>query len=136
MYLTFDEFQSYGGTLDETTFNDYEYTAETIVDWHTFNRLHGEEDIPERVKRLMYHLIGLIKSKSDLVNGASVSQIGIGAIASQSNDGVSTSYNVLRADLAIEVVNKEYTQVVNQYLNGVQNSVGRLLLYRGIYPGE
>ena len=31
MYLTYEAYQNMGGTLDETTFNNYEYEAETIV---------------------------------------------------------------------------------------------------------
>ena len=41
MYLAYEDYQNMGGTLDETAFNDFEFEAETIVDWYTFNRLHN-----------------------------------------------------------------------------------------------
>ena len=34
MYLTYADYQNMGGTLDETAFNDFEYEAETIVNWY------------------------------------------------------------------------------------------------------
>ena len=46
MYLTYDEYQNMGGTLVETTFEEYEFTAECIVNWYTFNRLTKETTYP------------------------------------------------------------------------------------------
>ena len=43
MYLTYAEYQEYGGTLDETTFNNLEFDAESTVNWCTFNRLKRPE---------------------------------------------------------------------------------------------
>ena len=43
MYLTYEEYQAYGGQLDETSFNDLEYDAESTVNWYTFNRLKKPE---------------------------------------------------------------------------------------------
>ena len=64
MYLTYAEYQTMGGTLDETTFNDLEFEAEATVNWYTFNRLKNDTTFPEELKRLMKYLIGLAYSKS------------------------------------------------------------------------
>ena len=140
MYLTYEQFQTMGGTLDETLFNDYEFEAESLVDWYTFNRLQDEEEYPEKLPRLMYHLISLIKLKAESMSSGnedtSSSNSGGRSIASQSNDGVSTSYNVIPASELVKTVKEEMVQAINQYLQGVTNSLGRRLLYRGLYPGE
>ena len=61
MYLTYAEYQSYGGQLDETSFNDLEYDAESTVNWYTFNRLQKPEWAAvlttDELKRCVYQLI-------------------------------------------------------------------------------
>ena len=139
MYLTYTEYQNMGGTLDEATFNDLEFEARTYVDWVTFNRLWGEEVIPQRVKECMYHIIRLVQNKLDALNangsGDGSSETS-GGIISQSNDGVSITYNTMSAKDVIDQVNKELDDAINRYLQGITNSLGRRLLYRGLYPGE
>lgn len=140
MYLTYAEYQAYGGTLDETTFNDIEFEASTIVDWYTFNRLQKETELPEALKRCMYKIIQYIQAQSS-VNGLgdpnSISTDGVGAgIASQSNDGVSISYNVLGAQAVMDNSKTQIEQTIRQYLSSVTNSLGKKVLYRGVYPDE
>ena len=152
MYLTYSEYVDMGGTLDEATFNDYEFESECIVDWYTFNRLHDETEYPERLKRCMYALIRLAKLKADAMllgnqtttttEGGVVSTTTISAaITSQSNDGVSTSYNTIQASRVYELLlpykrGGEVWSTVELYLQGVMNSLGKRLLYRGIYEDE
>ena len=139
MYLTYLEYKAYGGTLDETTFNDIEFEAQSIVDWYTFNRLQKEDTLPEAVKRCVYKIMQYIQAQSS-VNGLSdpnSSADGIGAgIASQSNDGVSVSYNVLSAQAVMDNSNAQIEQTIRQYLSSVKNSLGKKVLYRGVYPDE
>lgn len=137
MYLSYEEYREMGGTLDNTAFSNYLIDAETLVDWYTFNRLHNEIDIPVRVKQCVFKLISLadMKAKS-FVLGREVDGTGNAAVSAQSNDGVSISYNTLSASQAFDLIKAESGQVVKQYLNGVVNSLGRKLLYRGIYPNE
>ena len=140
MYLTYLEYKTYGGTLDETTFNDIEFEAQCIVDWYTFNRLQNETSFPEAVKRCVYKIMQYIQAQSS-VNGIgdpnSESTDGVGAgIASQSNDGVSISYNVLSAQAVMDNSKAEIEQTVKQYLSCVKNSLGKKVLYRGVYPDE
>lgn len=144
MYLTYDEYLDYGGTLDETAFNDIELDAEGYVDWYTFNRLQDEDEnnIPERVKKCMYQIIKLIQRTMGYDDAGSTASKASGTdesdkgVLSQSNDGVSISYNILSAKDAIELAKKDIDNSINRYLQGVRNSLGRKLLYRGIYPDE
>lgn len=153
MYMTYTEYQNMGGTLDESSFNEYGYEAGTIIDWYTFNRLQKDTVFPEAVKRCMYELIKLAKLKADAMTmGSQTTQVTDSqgnvttittnaTVASQSNDGVSISYNAVSAS---EVFNALQSQVqgnvlettVKRYLQGVTNQMGRKLLYRGIYEDE
>lgn len=153
MYLTYEEYQSYGGTLDETTFTDFEFEAETWIDWYTFNRLQNEDTQDERVKRCVNKLIQLAKMKADaLALGSQTVQTKdsegnvttiqtTASVASQSNDGVSISYNTISASEAYRALQATESgnlieMTVKQYLQGLKNSLGRKVLYRGLYPNE
>lgn len=139
MYLTYVEYQTMGGTLDETAFNNFEFQAEALVNWYTFNRLKKDSTFPDELKRLMFYLITLAQSKAGTLSsssGSGSSSTTGSAIASQSNDGVSISYNVLSAKDLMDSVKTESETLINQYLQGVMNEAGRLVLYRGVYPDE
>lgn len=137
MYLTYEEYLNMGGTLDEAAFDDYLIDAEMLIDWYTFNRLENETVIPEKVKKCVYKLISLADMKSKaFVLGREVNGEGNASVASQSNDGVSISYNTISASQAFDLLKSESESIIKQYLNGVVNSLGRKLLYRGIYPDE
>ena len=137
MYLTYTEYTTMGGTLDEATFNDLEFEAEALINWYTFNRLKGDTTFPSEVKRLTKYLIDLAEKQANLLGVSSSASAETGAaIASQSNDGVSVSYNVLNAAQLMESLKTQETDAINKYLQGVMNEAGRKLLYRGIYPGE
>ena len=139
MYLLYSEYVNMGGALDETLFNELEFEAETQVDWYTFNRLQNEDELPERLKRCMYALINLIykvQQASLLGDDGSGDSSITAAVASQSNDGVSMSYNVVNAKDAVELSKSEIEYTIQKYLQGVMNSLGRKVLYRGLYPGE
>lgn len=141
MYLTYAEYQEYGGTLDETAFNDIEFEAESYIDWYTFNRLWNETEYPERLKRCMNQIIKLIVLRMKLIGEPVTAEQEEGTsdsaqIASMSNDGVSIHYNIVSAKDALETSKKEINRIIEQQLAGVTNSLGRRLLYRGLYPGE
>lgn len=141
MYLTFTEYQNMGGTLDETTFNEFEFEAEAIINWYTFNRLKKDTEYPAELGRCMFALIKMAQEKQaalvpgESVSGESVEGVGV-TIASRSNDGVSISYNVMNAHDLFDTLKKEMEQTIKMYLNGVVNELGRKVLYKGFYPGE
>lgn len=138
MYLTYADYVLYGGTLDETTFQQLEFEARAVIDWWTFNRLQNEETYPEAVKRCDYHLIQLIEAKQQAMatDGQASNNAVKAGIISESNDGVSASYNTLSAKEAVDTMKTEIASTIQMYLNGVKNSLGHKVLYRGIYPNE
>jgi hypothetical protein len=56
-YLTFADYQSLGGGLEEPEFTRQEYAARKEIDYHTFNRLQGIDPIPEDLKMCVLELI-------------------------------------------------------------------------------
>lgn len=153
MYITYEQYKNYGGTLDEATFNEYEFEARSWVNWYTFNRLVNDDVIEnENITRCMYKLINLAELKAKALSlGSQTTAITVGdktttitqsaPIRSQSNDGVSISYNNLSASdifdkLKTTEKGNEIENTIQQYLQGVKNSLGRLVLYRGLYSNE
>lgn len=140
MYLTYDEYVEMGGTLDESTFDDLAFEACAKVDWYTFNRLRGEtaDSLPEAVRRCVYRLIAMIQEQQSATMPSTQSTDGgiQAGIASQSNDGVSVSYNILSARDIIDSMDTRVQKIISQYLQDVRNSLDQRVLYRGIYPNE
>ena len=142
-YITYEEYTTMGGTLDETLFNTLRLDAQGYIDWHTFNRLWKDEwrteDIMERVKICMCQLINLLNVTNNMLAPSVQSTGGINVnaqVSTQSNDGVSTTYAVFTADVLYEKAKKEIDGSIDRYLSGVMNNAGRKLLYRGLYPNE
>lgn len=140
MYLTYDEYKKFGGTLEESTFTDFEIRAEMKVNYYTFNRLVNDTKIPSNVKRLMYILIDLLQKQDEALslgqNVGSSSDTSALYIKSQSNDGVSTTYNSMDSNNVFAMCDQKIKSNIEIYLQGVMNEAGRKLLYRGLYPGE
>lgn len=148
MYLDYETYVEYGGTLDEAAFENAEYDAESTINWYTFNRLKREEWqdalYSEELKRCVYQLIKYKQMEEALIS-ASTGGVGVGVgwkkeagITRQSNDGVTTTYNTLSSGELLAQFNgaKSKEDLMNRYLDGIINDLGRSLLYRGIYPGE
>lgn len=138
MYLTYEEYIQMGGTLEETAFEELEFEARTQIDYWTFNRLSNDTTFPEAVKRCMYKLITLLNDQQQALAAsipATTDSTNAG-IMSQSNDGVSITYNMLSAHEIVETVQDKIKTTINQYLTNVRNSLGRKVLYRGVYGNE
>ena len=148
MYLTYEDYQNMGGTLDETDFQDLEFDAESTINWYTFNRLKRPEWSSvlgtDELKRCMYQLIRLKQMENELIassNGGAGWGIGWtkeAGITSQSNDGVSTHYNLMSSGELMAYFNgtKSKQDLVDRYLGTIVNDLGQPILYRGLYPGE
>lgn len=141
MYLSYAEYQSYGGSLDETTYNNYAFEAEALINYYTFDRLRNDTVVQETVKRLMFVLVSVAQKRA-----ASLS-LGVSStntpnspnsvfITRQSNDGVDTTYSGMDATDVYTLCNTEVLSAINKYLANVMNEAGRKVLYRGFYPGE
>lgn len=141
MYLSYKEYLEYGGKLDETTYNEFEFEAEALIDYHTFSRLRKDTVISEPVKRLVFALIDIAQKKqATLALGVNSSTAVEGSgevyITRQANDGVDTTYNSMSATDLYQLCRQETSKTIQRYLSHVVNQAGQKLLYRGLYPGE
>lgn len=122
-YLTFADYQSYGGELVEPAFSRLEFKAAMLIDQHTFGRLKADTTFTEPVKRLTFELVGLLGNADTSAAGYQ------GAVTSESNDGYSISF------AAGSVLTGESTEIaakslIEQYLISEKNQAGELLLCR------
>ena len=78
MYLTYQEYKTRGGSLDEAAFNRKEKKAEYLLNYWTFDRLQsGLGDNDQVVKDLMFEMVEMINDGQQ--------------VTSFSNDGISVS---------------------------------------------
>lgn len=120
-YLTFDEYQKYGGTLEETVFNRLAYKAKRKIDRRTFNRLTDAKEIGEPVKRLMFELIGIMG------NNDSASENYSPVIAHEGNDGYSISY-ASGTIMSLDMAEKHVNDLIEEYLQFEKAPNGQYLL--------
>lgn len=137
MYLEYEEYQNMGGTLDIATFLDLEREAEAEINWLSFSRLKKETVIPQEVKDCCYKLLQILQQKQLAYTvGQAENSVNSPAIASQSNDGVSISYNTMNASEIVQGAKATMHDVIKMYLDSTRTADGRKLLYRGVYPNE
>ena len=112
-YLTYNEYQALGGTLDLMPFNLLEYEARKQIDLKTFNRLINLSEIPQDVKLCEYRLIneiqGYIQTTNDIASN--------GNVASENTDGYSISYTSLgQISDIVKSKDVEINDIIRTYL--------------------
>jgi len=118
-YLTFETYQSMGGTADDPLFQRLEMLSRLEVDRHTFNRLEAFEPLPDVLPFLLFELVELARKQNIASNTRQTE--------SESNNGVKISY-VIKTDDALEL---EKVKLINTYLAKVSTADGNKILYRG-----
>ena len=121
-YLTYQEYQLLGGTLEEMPFNLLEFNARKKIDERTFERLVDKGQEYKEVKLCIYNMIITLNSYSsyDTQNKA---------ISSESTDGYSISYGTPQKSTT-EAKNSELEDIIDTYLsNLIVDDVP--VLYRG-----
>lgn len=151
MYLTYDEYVQYGGMVGEDaplSYSDfclYEIDAENWINWYTFNRMISWDEYPDAVKMCAVKLVDFARLKDNALHGvlagSSASGTASGAILSQSNDGVSISYDSVRASevyagITSTSAGNMVEATIRRYLSRVKDKRGRNILYRGIYDDD
>jgi len=123
LYLTYDEFLEYGGSItDETRFERHEFRARMLLDLFTLGRIDSTVKTKDELKRCMYELVETYEQEMKQTDG----MIGV---ASVSNDGVSVNYS--NSDVGASV-KKRCIEIITQYLSNVCDSKGVSLLYKGV----
>jgi hypothetical protein len=123
LYLTYQEYKSYGGELSETAFIPLEFKSRKRIDYLTDSRVQNMAAVPAAVKLCMYVLIGMESSVGRSEQAASPS------VSSFNTDGYSETYSqAMDADTA----NAQMDALTKEYLYGEKNDNGTPLLYRGL----
>lgn len=136
MYLDYSAYQNLGGTLDETAFNRLERKAEQEIKYRTFKRIEKLCCIPTEVKDCVFELIELFHQVEKVKLSSVSNDVSNTSISSQSNDGVSISYNVVSANNIVSNLNANVHDAINKYLCNVKDFKGNPILYRGKYSYE
>lgn len=118
-YLTYEEYVSLGGTLQEMPFNILEFKSRKQIDNLTFNRLINLEEQKQEVKMCIYDLINTINQYSNTEQGIK---------SSESIDGYSVSYKTADTN----ELNKIYGKVIRDYLGESKLDDGTPYLYCGV----
>ena len=124
MYLTYEEYQSYGGDLPETEFTLFEFRARKRIDYWTDCRVQNMASVPEAVKLCMMQAI-----KYDEKFGTDA-QVDNPAVASFNTDGYSESYGSAVEQAA--AAEASLYSSVKSLLYGETDDNGTPLLYRGL----
>lgn len=124
-YLTYEEYQEYGGDLPETDFDLFEFRARKRIDYWTDCRVQQMAEVPDAVKMCMMQII-----QYERKYGAEA-QMDNPLIASFNTDGYSESYGSITEQAGLALSNLYGT--VKQLLYGENDDEGTPLLYRGVY---
>ena len=123
-YLTYKEYESYGGTMDEDAFTIAEFKARSRIDWLTLGRVKYMSAVPEEVKLAM---MTIIKVDSKYSADAQVDEA---IVSSFSTDGYSESYGGVSEQSS--AANAQTNSEVCKMLFGVLDDAGVPLIYRGL----
>lgn len=116
-YLTYEEYQSLGGTLEEVPFNIMELTARGMVNERTHNRLKNLEAQTNEVKVCIFELIDNMPNVMSQKN-----------VSSENIDGYSVSY----ANKTSIEQQKLYDEIIRSNLMMCQLEDGTPYLYCGV----
>ena len=123
-YLTYEQYQAWGGTLDEIAFNLAEIRARARIDAMTQKRVAYMREVPEQVQAAMMEIITV-----DGTFSASA-QASAPVAASFTTDGYSESYG--SAESRTAAIEKQLNRSIETLLDGVTDDEGKPLLYAGV----
>ena len=123
VYMTYEEYQDFGGTEDASTFRVLEFKARKLIDYLTDSRVQDMTTVPEAVKLCQLSLMSM-EAKA-----GTEAQIVTPAVTSFNVEGYSESYgNLPNADTA----RSQMADVVRSMLYGETDDYGVPLLYLGV----
>ena len=124
MYLTYAEYQAYGGTLDQASFTPLEFKCRKRLDYLTDMRIAEHMAvIPADVKLCMFSLINIENA------AGAEGQATQPKVTSFNTDGYSETYG---HSFSAEDADKAMNQTVKTMLWGVCDDEGTPVLYRGV----
>lgn len=107
-YLTYKEYKSIGGNIEEAPFNLLEFDVRKRINKRTFNRLVNDYDLYDDVKICVFKMIDVLNKYQPLETQNKT-------IASENTDGYSVSYRKLE-ESDIRAKDKELEEMIETYL--------------------
>lgn len=123
-YLTYEQYQAWGGTLDESAFNLAEIKARSRIDAMTMGRVKAMAEVPEQVQAAMMEIIAVDQTFSASAQASSP------VAASFTTDGYSESYG--SAESRTAAIEKQLTGSILTLLDGVVDDEGMPLTFAGV----
>ena len=123
-YLTYAQYQAWGGGLSESAFNLAEIKARARIDAMTQGRVVYMQTVPEQVQVAMMEIITVDSTYSAAAQAAAP------VVASFTTDGYSESYG--SAESRTAAIEKQLTASIETLLDGVTDDEGTPLLYAGV----
>lgn len=121
LYLTYEEYQSIGGVVDESAFKRYIFKACSIIDKETFNRVEKESIVPDCVKYLCRDLVEYFSNHDSTEKN----------ISSKSESAGVISESVSYVNKSAKDISEEIERTLSDYLDSSTNSNGVAWRYRG-----
>lgn len=120
MYLSYDDYEEWGGTIDEASFERYEHKARALIDLKTRGRVQGEDPVRNAVKYACFDLIRAMAGDESTAGGAGL------AVSSMSNDGISVTF------AGTGSAEGRYSAIIRSWLAAETTACGVPLLYAGV----
>ena len=110
-YLSYNEYKSLGGTLDQNSFLLLEYNARKVIDLRTRNRLKNLDNQPEEVKLCVFNLINALQVYVESGVGHKTSErVGNYSVT---YDNVEDIVKIKNNDLGDIILNDLYGVIIN-----------------------
>ena len=122
-YLTYEEYQNYGGTMSSADFTLFEFRARKRIDYLTDMRVQAMQTVPEAVKLAIMAIIPIDQKAGAEAQAAP-------AVSSFNTDGYSESYG--SRSMSVKDAEASMNEIVRNYLYGEKDDEGVPLLYRGV----
>lgn len=123
-YLTYAQYQTWGGTMSEAAFNLAEIKARARIDALTQGRVAAMQTVPEQVQAAMMEIITVDGTYSAAAQAAAP------VAASFTTDGYSESYG--SAESRTAAIEKQLTASILTLLDGVVDDNGVPLTFAGV----
>ena len=123
-YLTYAQYQAWGGGLSESAFNLAEIKARARIDAMTQGRVAYMAQVPEQVQAAMMEIITVDSTYSAAAQAAAP------VAASFTTDGYSESYG--SAESRTAAIEKQLTVSILTLLDGVVDDKGVPLTFAGV----
>lgn len=111
-YLTYEEYQSLGGSLDQTPFNLLEFEARKRIDLRTQNRLKDIDEILNEVKLCVFNMINAIQTYANEQN-KNISSERVGEYSVTYGNNIKELVQSKNTELNDIILNDLYGVIVN-----------------------